>query len=119
MRRGKHQTTEWDNRLMNTLNKHNVEEALVIEINHMAASRIPREYIIQHVGTHFPEKSLSDWNDIVIAAVGSQGKHHTTSLRFKKANKEARMRIQDKYILQKNTHDYRKKRQQERVRHSL
>jgi ElaB/YqjD/DUF883 family membrane-anchored ribosome-binding protein len=58
----------------NVLDTHGVDAALVEEINRMAASSVSRDALVQHVSTHFPNKQKDDWNDIVIAALGSKGK---------------------------------------------
>jgi hypothetical protein len=62
------------NRVSNTLEKHGVSDALVKELNRMHGSSVPRDALIQHVSTHFPEKKSEDWHDIVIAAIAFHGK---------------------------------------------
>lgn len=53
----------------NALETHGVDDAFVTEINRMAASFIPRDAILNHISTHFPEKKTEDWNDIMIASL--------------------------------------------------
>jgi hypothetical protein len=53
----------------NALETHGVDDALVTEINRMAASFIPRDAILNHISTHFPDKKTEDWNDIMIASL--------------------------------------------------
>lgn len=57
-------------KMQNTLRVHGVNDELIREINNMASSLIPKESIIKHVQTHFPDKRQHEWNDIVIAAIG-------------------------------------------------
>lgn len=62
-------------RLEATLDHHNVGDQLIAEINKMAESFIPKEDIIDHVRKHhFPNKHLSDLNDIVVSAIAVAGK---------------------------------------------
>lgn len=62
-------------RLEATLEHHNVGDQLVAEINKMAESFIPKEDIIDHVRKHhFPNKHVSDLNDIVVSAIAVAGK---------------------------------------------
>lgn len=70
-----------------TLAAHGVSTALVKEINNMATSYIPREDIIKHVRTHFPNKQPHEWNDIVISAISSQNKAQPESLETNRADK--------------------------------
>jgi hypothetical protein len=60
-------------KMLSTLSAHGVKEVLIQEINNMKNSFIPREHIVRHVGTHFPEKTSTEWNDIVISALGLGG----------------------------------------------
>ena len=53
----------------------------------MSTSFIPRETIIKHVQTHYPNKKLSEVNDIVISAIALTGKKQADVLDFKKHNK--------------------------------
>mmetsp|Transcript_82862 Transcript_82862/g.162453 ORF Transcript_82862/g.162453 Transcript_82862/m.162453 type:complete len:198 (+) Transcript_82862:35-628(+) len=61
-------------KMHSTLSAHGVSHALFKEINNMAASYIPREAIVKHVQTHFPNKEPHEWNDIVISAIAAAGK---------------------------------------------
>lgn len=74
-------------RLDATLSSHGVPPSLVNEINNMASARVPREQIVEHVKTHFPSKKENDWNDIVVAAVGSRGKLQPEGQDFVKATR--------------------------------
>lgn len=69
-----------------TLDHHGVPENLMREIHSMASSYIPRETIVKHVKSHFPGKSESDWNDIVVSAIGVGGRAMPKNQDFKKAN---------------------------------
>jgi hypothetical protein len=55
-------------RFQKTLNDHKVTKSHVQEIQAFSASSIPKAAIVAHVQTHFPEKSIAEANDIVIAA---------------------------------------------------
>lgn len=60
-------------RLRSTLDSHGVDEAVIQEISRLAATSVPREHIVQHLGTHFPNKKSSELNDIMIAALSYKG----------------------------------------------
>lgn len=77
-----------EHKLHATLKSHGVADSLVQEINDMATAYIPRETIVQHVKTHYPDKREHEWNDIVIAAVGSQNRKQPDGTDLEKANKE-------------------------------
>ena len=63
-----------EHKMRSTLAAHGVSDSLVEEINNMATSYIPRETIVKHVQSHFPNKGQHEWNDIVISAIGVAGK---------------------------------------------
>lgn len=48
-----------------------VPPGLIDEINRLASSSIPRESLIDHVGTHFPHKKTHELNDIIISATAA------------------------------------------------
>lgn len=54
------------------LEKHSVDDSLILELNRMAASSVTRDALIQHVKAHFPEKNQDEWNDIVVASLSTQ-----------------------------------------------
>lgn len=58
--------------LQGILSRHTVDSKLVDELSRMASSSIPHDSMIQHVKQHFPEKRPDEWNDIVIAALGTR-----------------------------------------------
>lgn len=58
--------------LQSILSRHAVDNKLVEELSRMAASSIPHDSMVQHVKQHFPEKRPDEWNDIVIAALGTR-----------------------------------------------
>lgn len=72
-------------KMHSTLSSHGVSSALAKEINNMASSFIPRETIVKHVQTHFPNKEPHEWNDIVISAISAAGKSQPNSLETNKA----------------------------------
>jgi hypothetical protein len=76
-------------KMQSTLQVHGVDDALIKEINNMAASMIPRETIIKHVQTHFPDKRQYEWNDIVIAAIGVMSSAQPKPLDTIKAQRDA------------------------------
>jgi len=98
-----------NNKLRQTLNNHKVKTEIISEINNMAASSIPREYIVAHVGTHFPTKSVSELNDIVLSAIGTYGKNNPKTLQFEHAAQDAIQSLRSKYAALKKTHEHRKK----------
>ncbi len=53
------------------LESHGVTDAVVQEINRLAASNIPREQLVQHIRDHFPGKRVDDLNDIVVSALSA------------------------------------------------
>lgn len=55
-------------RMQKTLKEHKVTISNVQEIAGFTSSYIPKSAIVAHVQTHFPEKSVAEANDIVIAA---------------------------------------------------
>ena len=75
-------------KLEETLTIHGVSSAMVNEINDMATSYIPREAIVQHVQSHFPNKREHEWNDIVIAAVGVAGRRQPEVTDMQKSNRD-------------------------------
>lgn len=58
--------------LQGILSRHSVDSKLVDDLSRMAASSIPHDSMVQHVKQHFPEKRPDEWNDIVIAALGTR-----------------------------------------------
>jgi hypothetical protein len=79
-------------------NKLIIDESLLFEINNMAASSIPKETIIEHVNTHFPDKQVHEVNDIVISALASSNKiKQVNKLDTVKANKDAIILEKKKY----------------------
>jgi hypothetical protein len=76
-------------KMHSTLEAHGVSDSLVREINNMASSYIPRETIVKHVQTHFPNKDQHEWNDIVISAISVAGKVQPDSLDTTKSSKNA------------------------------
>jgi hypothetical protein len=64
------------NSMLASLRSHGATAAIIQEINNMHGSNIPRESILAHVATHFPDKKQSDLNDIVISALGVGGNLH-------------------------------------------
>lgn len=76
-------------KMHSTLEAHGVSDSLVREINNMASSYIPRETIVKHVQTHFPNKEQHEWNDIVISAISVAGKVQPDSLDTTKSSKNA------------------------------
>jgi hypothetical protein len=83
---------ESTSKMQNTLRIHGVNDELIKEINNMASSLIPRETIIKHVQTHFPDKRQHEWNDIVIAAIGLMDSSQPKAKNMVKANKDAALR---------------------------
>jgi hypothetical protein len=82
------QASQTSTRKMKTsVSSHGVDDGLAREINSLASSFIPRESIVQHVKTHFPEKDPHEWNDIVISAVGAAGKTQPNSQETVQASK--------------------------------
>ena len=69
------------------LDRHNVETSLINEINSMSTSYIPRETIIKHVQTHYPDKKASEINDIVISAIQFSSQKHPKEMDIKNANR--------------------------------
>jgi hypothetical protein len=64
----------------------------------MAASLIPKETIIEHVKTHFPEKEVHEVNDIVISALASGNKiKQVNKMDTVKANKDTIILERKKY----------------------
>jgi hypothetical protein len=53
------------------LESHGVSDAVIQEINRMAASKVPREHLVQHIRSHFPGKKTDDLNDIVVSALNA------------------------------------------------
>lgn len=96
-------------RVVETLQSHHVKVDLVDEINNMAAAAIPHEYIVQHVSTHYPEKTLSEWNDIVISSLSAHGKSRSKLLRFKRASENNARAQKVKYEALKKTYEYKRK----------
>ena len=76
-------------KMESTLKAHGVSDSLVREINNMASSYIPRETIVKHVQTHFPNKDQHEWNDIVISAISAAGNTQPDSLATAKSSKAA------------------------------
>ena len=76
-----------DRKVVSALREHGVSDSLVREINNMASSYIPRETIVKHVQSHFPNKDAHEWNDIVISAISSAGKEQPDSLATTKSSK--------------------------------
>ena len=93
-------------RVVETLKSHHVKVDLVDEINNMAAAAIPHEYIVQHVSTHYPEKTLSEWNDIVISSLSAHGRSRSKLLRFKRASENNARSQKVKYEALKKTYEY-------------
>jgi hypothetical protein len=62
-----------EHKMRSALKAHGVSDGLVREINNMAASQIPRESIVEHVRTHFPNKAPHEWNEIVVSAIAVKG----------------------------------------------
>jgi hypothetical protein len=86
-----------------TLAAHGVSSALVKEINSMASSQIPRESIVKHVQTHFPNKEPHEWNDIVISAISVAGKSQSEPLDTDKASKREAMFQKNRFNLAKQS----------------
>ena len=103
-----HNSTSSSNRISETFKTHNVKKTLIDEINNMAASSIPREYIISHVGSHYPDKSESEWNDIVISSLNVYGKHAPKQLRYKRSMENSIQVHRARYEALKKTHEYKK-----------
>lgn len=78
-----------ERKMDSTLRAHGVSDSLVREINNMASSYIPRETIVRHVQTHFPNKDQHEWNDIVISAISAAGKAQPDSLDTAKSSTAA------------------------------
>jgi len=76
-----------DRKVAGALREHGVSDSLVREINNMASSYIPRETIVKHVQSHFPNKEQHEWNDIVISAISAKGKEQPDSLATTKSSK--------------------------------
>mmetsp|Transcript_25030 Transcript_25030/g.41717 ORF Transcript_25030/g.41717 Transcript_25030/m.41717 type:complete len:204 (-) Transcript_25030:126-737(-) len=76
---------EDENKMATALKYHGVSDGLVHEINNMASASIPREHIVKHVQTHYPNKDPHEWNDIVISAIGVTGKAQPDTLDMKKS----------------------------------
>jgi hypothetical protein len=70
----RYEKSDRPNGLKRILDTHGVDDPLVDELNRMATSSVSRDAMIQHVGSHFPEKSKSDWNDILVASLGVRGR---------------------------------------------
>lgn len=81
--------SEGEPKMESTLKAHGVSDSLVREINNMASSYIPRETIVRHVQTHFPNKDQHEWNDIVISAISSAGNAQPDALATGKSSKAA------------------------------
>jgi hypothetical protein len=75
-------------RAQQTLELHAVPTSLVSEINRMAAASIPREAIVKHLGTHYPDKKSHELNDIVVAAATASQHKQPDTLDTKHAAKE-------------------------------
>lgn len=84
--------------LHSILSRHSVDEKLVEDISRMAKSSIPHEAMVQHVKQHFPEKRPDEWNDIVVAALGSRNQRvdHMDNEKSRKIQSENRQRSFDR-----------------------
>jgi hypothetical protein len=92
---GKEDVSSASIRLQKTLNDHKVTKLNVQEIQAFSASSIPKAAIVAHVQTHFPEKSIAEANDIVIAANIATGTmqpktHDSFGLKKSTGEKEAK-----------------------------
>ena len=85
-----------------------LNKVLINEINRMTAANIPREAIVDHVRSHYPEKQPHEWTDIVVMASMHGGRLSDTN-DHKKAKREEIAFNQLKYERQKAAHEARKK----------
>lgn len=90
------------NDIQSSLDAHGVQPYLIDEINGMATSYIPRETIIKHVQSHFPEKSLSEVNDIVISAIALTGKNQAHLMDIQISNKLSAQSQREKFNIAKD-----------------
>ncbi|KAJ1397480.1 hypothetical protein B484DRAFT_406969 [Ochromonadaceae sp. CCMP2298] len=86
-----------EHKMRAALKAHGVSDGLMREINNMASSQIPREAIIQHVQTHFPNKAQHEWNEIVVSAIAVRGNRQPDMLDMKKANREELVRDKNRF----------------------